>query len=82
MLDNLRQPPLNTTQMGVLRGLADYFGLDVSTATLFGGTGHAFVINIHEAMCPSGPYLWHPGRFNQLVRNIGIETRETRVLQL
>ena len=66
-------PPLNTTLMGVLKGVADSFGMTVSNAWLFGGSAHAFLINIHEQLCPSGPYVWNREPFHKLVRNLGIE---------
>jgi hypothetical protein len=73
IVPNLKMHPFNTTLMGVVKGVADYFGLDYSDAWLFGGSGHAFLINIHEELCPSGPYCWNPEAFYMLVRNLGIE---------
>ena len=57
-IPNLKMYPFETTLMGVLKGVADYFDIAVSDAWLFGGSGHAFLINIHEQLCPSGPYVW------------------------
>jgi len=57
--------------MGCLKGCLDYLGLDVSDAWLFGATGHAFVINIHEVVCPSGPTAWNTEMLLKLGRNIG-----------
>jgi hypothetical protein len=59
--------------MGVVRGAADYFGIELSTPMLYGLTGHAFVINIHQALCPSGPYCWNREPFYRLLANAGIE---------
>lgn len=70
--NDLHVKPFNTTLMGVIRGVADAFGLNHSDATLFGGSGHAFVINIHDTLCPSGPYCWHSGGFDRLLGNLGI----------
>jgi hypothetical protein len=70
---NLTMPPFNTTLMGVLRGVLDHFDVTVSDAMLYGGSGHAFLMNIHETLCPSGPYCWNYGRFLELVQNLGIE---------
>jgi hypothetical protein len=39
----------------------------------FGGSGHAFLINVHAQLCPSGPYCWKTDAFLPLVRNLGIE---------
>lgn len=72
-IEKLAQKPFNTTLMGVLGGVADYFGIEISDAMLFGGSGHAFVINIHKDLCPSGPYCWNNRGFHRLVANLGIE---------
>lgn len=75
-LDKLQQPPLNTTMMGVLKGAADCYGIKASVPMLYGGSGHAFLINIHDQICPSGPYCWNYKRFYELVKNLGIEMIE------
>jgi len=75
-IPNLKMPPFNTTLMGVLRGVFDYYGIPVSNGWLFGGSGHAFLINIHKELCPSGPYVWDYTPFYQLVRNLGIEVKD------
>lgn len=71
-LDNLEVPCFNTTLMGVIRGVADFYGLTHSDAMLYGASGHAFLINIHEVLCPSGPYCWNPERFRALLCNLGL----------
>ena len=76
IIDNLRMRPFNATLMGVLRGVVDYYGIAMSDAMLFGGSGHAFVMNIHETLCPSGPYCWNRDPFYRVVRNLGIEMRD------
>jgi hypothetical protein len=45
----------------------------MSPAMAFGGSGHAFLINIHEVICPSGPYVWKYEPFYKLVGNLGLE---------
>ncbi|MBT4096206.1 MAG: hypothetical protein HOE86_01090, partial [Gemmatimonadetes bacterium] len=75
--EDLKQSPFNTTLLGILRGVADHFAIGASDAALFGGSGHAFVINIHEQLCPSGPYCWNGGHFDRLIRNLGIERTDT-----
>jgi len=72
-LENLSQGRLNTTLMGVVKAVLDYYHLDSSEAWAFGGSGHAFLINIHEQICPSGPYCWKYDRFQKLLRNLGLE---------
>ena len=55
-LDGYRWKPMWVSHIGCLKAAAEYLGVDVSASWLFGATGYAFVLNIHEAMCPSG---WH-----------------------
>jgi len=72
-LENLSQGRLNTTLMGVVKAVLDYYHLESSEAWTFGGSGHAFLINIHEQLCPSGPYCWKYDGFRKLLRNLGLE---------
>ena len=72
-IENLSQGRLNTTMMGVVKAVLDYFHLDSTEAWAFGGSGHAFLINIHEQICPSGPYCWKYDGFQKLLRNLGLE---------
>lgn len=58
--------------MGVIRSVADYYEQKHSTPTLYGGSGHAFLANIHNALCPSGPYVWRYDSFFRLLNNLGI----------
>jgi AraC-like DNA-binding protein len=69
---NLKQPPLNTTMMGCIKGATDYFDNDLSVPMLYGLTGHAFLINIHSELCPSSPYVWNHDRFFKLLKRLGI----------
>jgi hypothetical protein len=71
-LTGLKQPPLNTTMMGVLHGAAGFLGLNPEVPMLFGLSGHAFLINIHRNLCPSGPYCWHREKTDSLLENIGV----------
>lgn len=71
-LENLKQPPLNTTMMGVLKGAADYHGLDLEEPMIYGMSGHAFLINIHTQLCPSGPYCWKRENAEPLIENMGL----------
>lgn len=71
-LNNLKQAPFNTTFMGALRGALDYYGSSVSDAVLYGASGHAFVLNIHRSLCPSGPYCWNRQPVEALLTNLGL----------
>ncbi len=70
-LDNLRWNPKWVTHLGCIKGCLEYLGIDVSDAWLYGATGHAFVINIHEELCPSGPTAWKTEALFELGKNIG-----------
>ena len=72
-LENLNWKPMWTSHMGCIKGCIDYLGLDVSDAWLFGATGHAFLINMHEVVCPSGPTAWHTEMLFKLGKNLGYE---------
>lgn len=72
-----RVPPFNTTLMGVVRAVADAYRLPVSDAMLFGLGGHAFKINIHDTLCPSGPYCWDRKPFYQTLSHVGIQITES-----
>jgi hypothetical protein len=57
--------------MGCIKGCLEYLESDVSFPWLYGGTGHAFIINVHEVVCPSGPTAWHTEMLFKLGRNVG-----------
>ena len=76
IITNLKMYPFETTLMGVLKGVADYFNVALNGAWLFGGSGHAFLINIHEQLCPSGPYCWDYENFFKLMKNLGISMKD------
>jgi DNA-binding CsgD family transcriptional regulator len=73
-LESLKYDPLLTSHIGCIKGSLDYLGRDVSRAWLFGGTSHAFVINIHSELCPSGPTAWHSVALHRLAPNLGYRT--------
>jgi len=72
-LENLKWVPRWVSHLGCIKGCLDYLGLDVSDAWLFGATGHAFVLNVHEVVCPSGPTAWNTEMLLKLGKNIGYE---------
>lgn len=57
--------------MGCLKGCLNYLGLPISTAWLYGGTGHAFIINMDPTGCPSGPTAWRTEMLYNLGHNLG-----------
>ena len=66
-----RWKPTWVTHLGCIKGCLAYLGLDVSDAWLFGATGHAFVINVHEVVCSSGPTAWNTEMLFKLGNNVG-----------
>jgi len=72
-LEKLAQPPFNTTLMGVLNGALDYHKIETSAPMVFGLSGHAFLINIHKQLSPSGPYCWNSDAMHPLIKNLGLD---------
>ena len=70
-LEGLKYSPKWVTHLGCVKGCLDYLNINVSDAWLFGATGHAFVINLHEVVCPSGPTAWKTEMLFMLGRNVG-----------
>jgi len=74
MIENLKWKPMWVSHLGCIKGCLDYLGMEVSDAWLYGATGHAFIINMHDIVCPSGPTAWNTEMISKLARNIGYQT--------
>lgn len=74
-LENLSWRPRWVSHLGCVGGCLDYLGLDVSDGWLYGATGHAFILNIHDVVCPSGPTAWNTEMLRALGKNVGYESR-------
>jgi hypothetical protein len=59
------------SHLGCIKGCLDFLGIEIGNAWLYGGTGHAFVINLHKEVCPSGPTAWNTTKLFELGRNLG-----------
>jgi hypothetical protein len=70
-LENCQWAPRWVAHLGCVKGCLNSLGIEVSDAWLYGGTGHAFVINLHEEVCPSGPTAWDTGKLFELGANLG-----------
>lgn len=70
-IEGLRWRPMWVSHLGCVKGCLEYLRIDVSDGWLYGGTGHAFIINIHEAVCASGPTNWNTEMLHKLGRNLG-----------
>ena len=71
ILEGLKSQPRWITHLGAIGGCLDYLGIDISDAWLFGGTGHAFFLNICRDLCPSAFTAWQTERFFALMKNMG-----------
>ena len=77
---NLAQPPCDTSLLGVALGAMAHYGLDATPHESFALSGHAFVINIHEELCPSSPYCWNFRPALALLGNLGLRVEEIGML--
>ena len=74
-LENCQWAPRWVSHLGCIKGCLDYLNIEVSDAWLYSGTGHAFVINLHEQVCPSGPTAWKTVKLFELGRNVGYQVK-------
>ena len=74
------QPPYDTSLLGVAVAAAQYYGIERAAEEAFVLSGHAFALNIHPDLCPSGPYCWDFPRSLALLANLGLEMRELGML--
>ena len=72
-LDNLFFKPYFVSHLGCLDGCFEYYGIEISKPWLYGTTGHGFILNIAEDICPSGPTAWNTAMIFQQTRKLGAE---------
>jgi len=77
-LPGLEQKRSWVTHMGCLIGCAEYLKIDAPPAWIWGASGHAFALNIHEAICPSGPTAWAAEKCDRLAANAGVSVEDLR----
>lgn len=70
-LENCKWRQAWVSHLGCIKGCLDFLGIPISDAWLYGGTGHAFVINLHKEVCPSGPTAWRTTKLFELGKNLG-----------
>lgn len=70
-LENLDYSCKWVSELGCIKGCLDHLGIKASDAWVYGASGHAFIINMHDEMCPSGPTAWNSEGMLPLVENIG-----------
>jgi hypothetical protein len=67
--------PLSDDAKRWKRGSAEF-----AEACAFVLTGHAFLINIHHELCPSGPYCWKDAGLNELLQGLGLQRKSLSFL--
>jgi len=65
--------PMWTSYMQCLKAINDYLEMGHDAAWIFGTTGHAFIMNIHPELCPSGPTAFSQKPINALTANLGFD---------
>ena len=71
-LPNLHWTPAWASLVGCIHGCLKHLGIDPGFSWLYGGTGHAFIINMsQDGSCPSGPTAWNTSRLYELGPNLG-----------
>ena len=76
MLAGLRYPGDHAVlHIACLQGCLDYLGAGLSYTWLCGGTGHAFIINIHAEVDVQGVNDWDPQMLFALASNLGYRCR-------
>ena len=70
-LDGLHWEGSLITELACVKGCLNYLGKDVSMAWVFGATGYAFVLNMHESVSPGCPNGWKKDQLPLLGRNVG-----------
>lgn len=79
ILQGLRSRDRFTDILGGVEGCLAYLGVEITPAWLFGGTGHAFVVNVTDTLCPSGPSAWNREMLYTLAPNLGYTLRGVRI---
>lgn len=64
------------SQLASLHGCLEFLGVNISTAWLFGITGHAFIINIADHIDSDGPTAWNNEMILNLAKNLGVVIKE------
>ncbi len=77
-LPGLKWESKNLALLGCIKSCLNYLKKPVSDAWLYGATGYAFLISIHENVYSYSVGRWNKDRFYQLGKNIGYETEHIR----
>lgn len=72
ILPALSWVPRWTSFMGCVYGSSKFLGLGNTDSWLYGSSGAAFLLNIDEGLCPSGPTAWKMERSYKALENCGL----------
>ncbi len=72
MADKIKPVGAWSTFMGCTTACSHYHGLKHSPAWICGVTGYAFLLNMHPAVCPSGPTAFDNNFLKQNAQNLGL----------
>ncbi|MBM3240173.1 hypothetical protein FJZ31_28140 [Candidatus Poribacteria bacterium] len=78
-LNGLEMSKRYIAHIGCIESCLGYLGVKISTPWIYGGTGHAFINNIPEDLCPSGPTAWNTDMLFQLAPNLGYKVEGIKV---
>jgi DNA-binding HxlR family transcriptional regulator len=70
-LDNFVFQNRWVSHLGCLESCGQFLGLEISSSWWYGATGHAFILNIAQDVCPSGPTAWRPTIVYEGAQNLG-----------
>ena len=72
ILENLYWNKSVISNLGCIKGCLDYLGKKHSMAWIFGASGYAFALNIHNNVLSKSVGVWNNRRTYQLCQNLGI----------
>ncbi len=78
--DGIKYEPIETDLMACLKAIADHFGFNYSLPMLFGGSGHAFMFNVHEQFEMPGACTWKIDSIMPLLSNLGLKVKKTKTI--
>ena len=78
-LEGLRWEPCCVAHLGCVKSCLDYLGVGITRAWLYGGTGHAFVLNSQQGPCVSAPTAWNTRMLLDLAPNLGYRVEGIKV---
>jgi CubicO group peptidase (beta-lactamase class C family) len=73
-LENLNWDPKWHAMVGCIKGCLNYLNIKISDAWLYGATGYAFILNMHENVIPFSVGRWNKEMVYTLGENLGYKT--------